>query len=184
MNSKKVTCFLIVLVIALAIIFLILKMPKKGKEEIQEYIPEEEISEQQTMQTLVTLYYTNNDTGELLPEARLIDAKSLIENPYRALVELLIAGPKNDRVTANIPRGTAVNSAELEGDMVILDLSKEFVEDVKIGEKEEKKIINSIVSTLVELKEVNSVKILIDGEEGKEFADGGVNFKEAFFKES
>lgn len=184
MNSKKITYFLIVLVIVLAIIFLVLKLPKKKKEEIQEYIPEEEISEKQTMQTLVTLYFSNNDTGELLPEARLIDAKSLIENPYRALVELLIAGPKNDRVTANIPSGTVVNSAELDGDMVVLDLSKEFVDDVRLGEKEEKKIVNSIVSTLVELKEVNSVKILIDGEEGREFADGGVNFKDAFVKES
>lgn len=184
MNSKKLTYFLIVLVIILAIIFVFLRLPKKDEEEFQEYIPEEEISEKQTMQTLVTLYYSNSDTGELLPEARLIDAKSLIENPYRVLVELLIDGPKNDRVTANIPKGTVVNSAELEGEMVVLDLSKEFVDDVKLGEIEEKKIINSIVSTLVELKEVNSVKILIDGKENKEFADGGVNFKDAFVKES
>ena len=38
---------------------------------------------------------------------------------------------------------------------MFLDLSKEFIEEVKLGEKEEKKIIDSIVSTLQELKEVN-----------------------------
>ncbi len=184
MNSKKVTYILIAVIIVLLIVFVILKWPKEKKEEISEYIPEQEITESQARQTLVTLYYCNSETGELLPEARLIDAKELIQNPYKTLVELLIAGPKNEKVKANIPQGTIVNSAELQGDMVILDLSKEFISGVKLGEEEEKKIINSIVNTLVELTEVNSVKILIDGEGNREFEDGAINFKEPFTKET
>ena len=69
MNSKKLTYFLIVLVIILGSIFVITKIPKK-EEKGEEYIPQEEISDKQAMQTLVTLYYINSDTGELLPEAR------------------------------------------------------------------------------------------------------------------
>ena len=182
MSRKKIMYFLIVLFIVLVIVFTFFSLSKEKDEKIQEYIPEEEISEQQNMQTLVTLYYNNSETGELLPEARLIDAKSLIENPYKSLVELLIEGPKSDRVTSNIPNDTHVNSAELDGNIVILDLSKEFIDNVKLGEEEEKKIINSIVRTLVELKEVNGVKILIDGKENQEFADGNVNFKDCFIK--
>ena len=184
MNSKKVTYILITIIVVLLIVFAILKWPKEKEEEISEYIPEQEITESQARQTLVTLYYCNSETGELLPEARLIDAKELIQNPYKTLVELLIAGPKNEKVKANIPQGTVVNSAELKGDMVILDLSKEFVNGVSLGETEEKKIVNSIVNTLVELTEVNSVKILIDGEENREFEDGAINFKEPFTKET
>ena len=184
MNNKKLTYILICVIIILAIIFIILKLPKKESEKISEYTPEEEITEKQSMQTQVTLYYNDVETDGILPEARLIDAKSLVENPYRTLVEMLIDGSKNDRVITNIPTGTVVNSAELNGDMVILDLSDEFVHEINLGEEEEKKIIKTIVSTLVELKEVNSVKILINGNEGCEFADGAVNFKEPFTKQS
>lgn len=183
MDSKKVTYILIIVIVVLGIIFAILKWPKEEKEEIIEYTPEQEITESQARQTLVTLYYCNSETGEILPEARLIDAKELIQNPYKTLVELLIAGPKNEKVKANIPQGTTVNSAVLKGDMVVLDLSKEFVKGVNLGEVEEKKIIHSIVNTLVELTEVNSVKILIDGEENEAFEDGAINFKEVFTKQ-
>ena len=184
MNNKKLTYILICVIIILAIIFIILKLPKKESEKISEYTPEEEITEKQSMQTQVTLYYNDVETDGILPEARLIDAKGLVENPYRILVELLIEGSKNERVRASIPKGTTVNSAELIGDMVVLDLSKEFIENVNLGEKEEKKIISSIVNTLTELKEVNSVKILIDGEENCQFEDGGVSFKEVFVKKN
>ena len=38
-----------------------------------------------------------------------------------------------------------------------------------LTEKEKNNIINSIVNTLTELTEVNSVKILIDGQENSQF---------------
>ncbi len=36
--------------------------------------------------TIVTLYFVNNKTGEIVPEARNIDAKELIENPYEKVI--------------------------------------------------------------------------------------------------
>ena len=44
-------------------------------------------------------------------------------------------------------------------------------------------IINSILKTLVELKEVNGIKILINGEENLKFPDGKVIFNEVFYLE-
>lgn len=58
-----------------------------------------------------------------------------------------------------------------------LDLSNEFIENNSV---EEKTIINAIVNTLTELNEVNGVKILINGQENKEFKGGKVNFKDTF----
>ena len=71
---------------------------KKENATIEEYQPEEEISNEQMRQTIVSLYYKNKETGELMPEGRIIDSKELLGNPYKKLVELLIEQPKNDKL--------------------------------------------------------------------------------------
>ena len=50
------------------------------------------------------------------------------------------------------------------------------------GTEEESKIVYSIVNTLVELTEIESVKILIDGKEGLCFEDGQIDFKSPFVR--
>ena len=155
---------------------------KKENATIEEYQPEEEISNEQMRQTIVSLYYKNKETGELMPEGRIIDSKELLGNPYKKLVELLIEQPKNDKLESAIPNETKVNKAELKNDIVYLDLSKEFIEKHINGEKEETVTIYSIVNTLTELTEVNGVKILIDGEEDKAFKENKIKFTEAFVK--
>ena len=145
-------------------------------------VTQEEISERQERQTLVTLYFVNKETGVLMPEARLIDAKLLTQNPYSTLVGLLLNGPKNDKLESVIPAGTRLNSVSLEKDMAIVDLSVEFIKGVEKGAEEESKIVYSIVNTLVELTEIESVKILIDGKEGLCFADEALNFKSPFVR--
>ena len=98
------------------------------------------------------------------------------------MVELLIEAPKNDKLESAIPEGTKVNNAKIEGDIVYLDLSKEFIENHAGGQEEESLTIYSIVNTLTELTEVNSIKILIDGKEDESFKDGKINFSEPFLK--
>ncbi len=154
----------------------------KEKTVSVEYQPEEEITNEQMRQTIVSLYYKNKDTKELMPEGRVIDSKELLENPYKKLVELLIEAPKNDKLESAIPEGTKVNNAKIEGDIVYLDLSKEFIENHAGGQEEESLTIYSIVNTLTELTEVNSIKILIDGKEDESFKDGKINFSEPFLK--
>ena len=58
---------------------------KKENATIEEYQPEEEISNEQMRQTIVSLYYKNKETGELMPEGRIIDSKELLGNPYKKL---------------------------------------------------------------------------------------------------
>ena len=150
MNKKiflKIIIITILLIIAGILIYVkVVNKPSKTAET--EITPLEEITDEQE---------------------RVVDAKVLLENPYKALVEMLIEGPKSDKLKTNIPKETKVNNAELVGDMVKLDLSQEFlnnqVGDIEIASKS----IYEIVDTLTELNEVNSVKILIDGEENKKF---------------
>lgn len=175
--NRKTLIIIIVLVIAIAITEILLWSNRSKNTEENVIQPQEEITDEQMRTALVTLYYMNKETKELTPEGKMIDVKKLLADPYETLINLLIEQPKNEKLQSAIPNGTKVLGAELKGDIVYLDLSNEFIENNSV---EEKTIINAIVNTLTELNEVNGVKILINGQENKEFKGGKVNFKDTF----
>lgn len=177
---KKIFILIIILIIMIGAGIFYFINSKKEKEEINEYQPQEEISEEQERQTMVSLYFINKNTGELEPEARLIDVKELINNPYTTLINLLIEGPKNENHENPIPEGTTLINSSIEGDVLKLDFSAEFINNHTGRLEEERKTIESIVNTLTELTEVNSIKILINGEENKSFTDGQIDFSQEF----
>lgn len=178
--NKKTLIIVIILIIAIAITGVLLWQSKKGNIENNVIQPEEEITEEQMRTSLVTLYYINKESKELSPEGRMVDVKTLLTNPYETLTNLLIETPKNEKLQSPISNGTKVLGAELKGDVVYLNLSNEFIENYEGGEDAEKLTMKAIVNTLTELNEVNGIKILINGQEDKEFKDGKVNFKEVF----
>ena len=181
MKKKMIITIIGIILIGLCIIGWFVN--KQKKEVVEEYVPQEEISEQQLRETMVSLYYQNKETKELIPEGRLIDAKMLLKNPYELLINLLIGNPKNENLETVIPKDTKIHKAEIKGDIVILDFSKEFIDNHEGGEEAEKKTIQSIVNTLTELTEVNGVKILIEGKENQTFLDHKVSFEKVFKKE-
>ena len=152
----------------------------KEIQENNEIVPEQEISDDQLRQTIATLYFFGKESAKLEPEARQIDVKLLIDNPYKTLVNLLIEGPKSEGLLKLIPDQTKLNNIEIKEGIVYIDFSDEFIKEQNLGESQEKIIINSILKTLIELNEVNGIKILINGEENKSFPDNGVTFSEAF----
>lgn len=174
MKNKKIgIIFIVILVIVLIGGYLGIRYVKNKQKEtiVEEYIPQEEITENQVRQTIVSLYFPAKETNELNPEARLIDIKEIINNPYEKLINLLIDGPKNDKNKKIIPEGTKLNKSYLDEDCLVLDFSAEFLNYSQEDEKEKTNMINSIVNTLTELTEVNRVKILIDGNENNEFKE-------------
>ena len=145
-----------------------------------EIVPEEEISQDQLKQTIVTLYFLGKNSEKLEPEARQININYLLENPYKTLINLLLEGPKNDELIKLIPKGTKLNNIEINNNIIFIDFSEEFIMDENLGEEKEKLIINSILKTLIELNEVDGIKILINGEEDKCFSDGIITFENEF----
>ena len=139
-----------------------------------EYTPEEEIDVAGLRQTVVSLYFNQKDTNTLIPEARRVDVKDL--------TKLLIDGPKNEGLEKVIPEGTKINKIELKNGTIYLDLSSEFIQNHKEGAEAESRTIYSIVNTLVQLNEVEAVKILIDGNEDASFKDNAISLKDAFVK--
>lgn len=177
-----------VFIIAIAIICIVLVVigvycfTKKGENnEITEYTPQEEITDEQMRQTIVSLYFKKDNN--LMPEARLMDVKELIESPYEQILTMLIEGPKNESLQKTIPEGTKINKIEKQGETLIIDFSQEFISNHVGGEQEEKLTLQSIVKTVTELTEINEVKIKINGEENKEFQDGKIKFDQTFNRE-
>lgn len=187
MNNKRTLIILIAIIIILGIIgyYINIQIQKnKEKNQIIEYTPAEEITEEQLRQTIVSLYYNNKDTNILIPEARSIDVKELTKDPYLTLINLLIEGPKNEKLEKVIPEGTKVNKIELKNNIVYIDFSKEFIENHEGGVEKESNTIYAIVNTLTQLNEVEAVKIIIEGEEGRSFKDNCIKFNEAFVKKN
>ncbi len=180
MNKKIILLIIIALILIGLGVWYFFFYNLGEQTSVNEIIPEEEISEEQMRQTIVSLYFYNESTQSLVPEGRLIDVKELVEEPYKKLMELLIEGPQNSSLTKTIPDGTKINKIELKGDILYIDLSKEFIENHSGGETKESSTIYSIVNTMTNLTEVNSVKLLIDGEENKAFKDNLIKFDDPF----
>ena len=182
MNKKVFIMIIGILIITIIGVGGYWLLQKNNRPEEKEIEPQEEISDEQMRQTIVTLYYQNKETKELMPEGRMIDAKELLADPYTTLLKLLLEEPKNEKLQKVIPEGTRVLKTELKGDMLYVDLSKEFIDNHAGGEEAENITIYAIVNTLTELKEVNSIKVLINGKEDQGFKDGKKNFKNAFVR--
>lgn len=180
MNKKIIVLIIIIFIILSIGVWYFFFYSKNTESQLNEIIPEEEISEEQMRQTIVSLYFYNDVEKSLASEGRLIDAKDLLKEPYKKLMELLIEGPQNTNLKKTIPEGTKINKAELKGETLYLDLSKEFIENHEGGEEKESITIYSIVNTMTRLTEVNAVKILIDGEENKAFKDNKIKFDDPF----
>lgn len=186
MSGKKLLMFIGIILGIIFVVFLgwLVTLNKNAEKNIiNEIIPEEEISNSQLRQTIITLYFMDKEKGKLEPEARQIDALMLLENPYELLINMLIEGPKNENLTGIIPRDTKINNIEIKDGIVYIDFNDYFIKEQNLGDIQEKIIINSILKTLVELKEVNGIKILINGEENLGFPDGAINFNEIFYAE-
>ena len=99
--NKKLWIILVILVVLLIVgvgIFLIIQNSGEENFSTNEIQPEEEISDEQMRQTIVTLYYKNKETKKLMPEGRIVDAKSLLSDPYATIIKLLMEEPKNTKI--------------------------------------------------------------------------------------
>ena len=174
MKNKKILILFIVSVILIVVIgyFAIKFVKQKKSNEIQnEYVPQEEISDEQSRETIVSLYFADKETGLLKPEARLVNVKDLIKAPYNTLVERLISGPKNDKLKVVIPENTKLLNASLDKECLTLDFSSEILNYNKDDSMLKNNLIYSIVNTVTELNEVNKVKFLVNGQASSDFEE-------------
>ena len=170
MKKKKIIAIITLILIVIVGLFIFKNITVENTvDEYQDYTPQEEISDEQLRQTKVTLYFANSETGALETEIRVIDANKLIENPCKVLMEMLIKGPESSNLVRLIPEGTLLHEITLESSCAVINVSNEILncenEEIKL------KMINSIMKTLENLKEVESIRFLINGEQSDQFSE-------------
>lgn len=169
-KRKKIIVIITLILIILMALFIYNNVSiEKENEEYQDYTPQEEISEEQMRQTKVILYFANSETGELESETKIVDANLLINEPYKEIMNWLIKGPQSSNLKKLIPEGTSMHDIKVEKSCAIINFSNEFLNYET--EENKLKIINSIVNTLTNLKEIESVKFLINGEENENLSE-------------
>lgn len=121
----------------------------------------------------VCLYFGDEQKTKLVKEIRYLDideAKKGASALASAIVKELIAGPKAKGLTAVLPEGVSLRSpVTVDGRVATVDLTREFIDNHPGGKTLEELSVYSIVNALTELKEIERVKIIINGKEIKNF---------------
>ena len=123
----------------------------------------------------VVLYFGDEAKTKLIKEIRYVDikeAKKGAETLASIMVKELIAGPKAKGLTAVIPEGASLRApVTIEGRVATVDFTKEFVDNHPGGKELAELTVYSIVNSLTELKDIERVKIAINGKNTKNFKD-------------
>jgi len=126
----------------------------------------------------INVYYADAMGEYLVGEARVVSS----ENKYVDALNELMKLPIDGSLHRLVPESTKINSITVENGLAKVDLSKEFVEDRFQSDTVDILLIYSIVNTLTEFPEVNSVSFYIDGE--KLDILGGLAIDEPIFRRS
>ena len=128
MNKKRMLGAIITIAfVGIGIYFLFKNIElKKVEDEYQDYIPQEEISDENNQQTKIILYF-KNENDELENEIRVINANILLKEPEKQLINYLIKGPQNNNLQKLIPDGTRLNEIKIEKNCAIINFSNEIL---------------------------------------------------------
>ncbi len=168
--SRKV----IVATSALFALFLVYMIPKDEIKQL-ENIPENiEYVESQVEEQTVFLLNRDNLLGRTqVVASETTDPLSKVKDALQTLIQ---EGPNESRVPngfkAIIPSDTKINSIDLQDGILKVDFSKELL-DVK--EEMEEKVVEAIVYTATNIKEVKNVIIFVDGDVLTKLPKSGIN---------
>ena len=152
--KNKIPVIILLIIIFLFVGWFAIKNHKNNKK-INEYIPEEEISTKQLRMTNISLFFLNEENGEIGEEIRQIDSKELLNNPEEKLINYLIEGPKNEKLKKIIPENIKLINIEKNNGILLI----EFSENISNLENYEK-IKKAIIQTVSQLNEINNIKII------------------------
>ncbi len=112
----------------------------------------------------VNLYFANADFNGLQADSETISLSpdTTLEH---AVMSRLLSPSSSGKLKSAVPEGTGLNDVYVSEGMCIVDLSREFVDNVVHDELHEGIAIYSIVNTMTELPMIDSVKILVDGKD-------------------
>ena len=144
------------------------------RQDSSEEEEEEEITEENGKTDLEETSEENNETGPLTVKVYYADSnvqylvgeERIISGAYKYLVTFieLLKSPLEPGHIALVPETTKVNKINFDNGNITLDLSPEFINDRFEGDAVDILLVYSIVNTLTEFPEINTVDFYISGE--------------------
>ncbi|MGI6085534.1 MAG: GerMN domain-containing protein [Acetivibrionales bacterium] len=123
----------------------------------------------------VILYFGDEQQTKLIKEIRYVDikeAKKGAETLASVIVKELIKGPKAEGLSSLIAEGATLRSPVTIAERVAtVDFTKEFIDNHPGGKVLAELTVYSVVNSLTEMKEIERVKITINGKATKNFKD-------------
>ena len=136
---------------------------EEGATSVEETSTEEETTGEEKAEAeeiTINVYYSDQMAEYLVPESRII----LSDNKYVDALYELMKKPIDSSLTPLVPDTTIINSVTIEEGNAKVDLSQEFLDDRYVSDTVDILLLYSIVHTLAQFQEVNSVTLYIDGE--------------------
>ena len=155
---------------------------KTNKEELEEDLTptssltiDEEEAAVLNEKVPVILYFGDEQQTKLIKEIRYVDikeAKKGAETLASVMVKELIKGPKAEGLSPLIAEGTSLRApVTITERVATVDFTKEFIDNHPGGKVLAELTVYSIVNSLTEMKEIERVKITINGKATKNFKD-------------
>ena len=112
-----------------------------------------------TSPSAINVYYANSTGEYLVGEARTVSGENKLVDAFYELMK----DPIDSSLHVLVPSSTKINSITVKDGLAKVDLSQEFLDDRFVSDTVDILLKFSIVNTLTEFKEVNSVIFYIDG---------------------
>lgn len=113
------------------------------------------------MKLPMKVYFIDPMTGLMLPENRTVSIENnqLVESVIKAIQ----AGPKNKKLISPLDELVRVDSVTFEGKTCYISLNRIFIDNPVWNQQNKNLVLATIVNTLTELEQVQSVQFLIEG---------------------
>ncbi len=157
MIKKTITRRIIVASLALFVLLILYCFPTKEEQDINEQIDYIEVEGQ-------PIFFIDSNNYVARTNIVIEKESDLIKKAQNILESLTINSKKKDYIPngfkAIIPENTKINSLTIEKGLLKVDFSKELL---NISRDNEEKLIESIIYSLTELKDVEQIMIFIEG---------------------
>ncbi|MBE6933211.1 MAG: hypothetical protein E7464_07530 [Ruminococcaceae bacterium] len=110
----------------------------------------------------VRLYFADPQ-GRFLMEEQRSKPADIAMSQQEYILRSLITGPQSESLSPTIPRGTMLLSVSVQDGACLVDFSAEFRQNRPEQELQERMTIFSVVNSLTQLEEIETVEILVEG---------------------
>jgi spore germination protein GerM len=164
MDKRKTIIVLVVIAVIIVLLLLISNRKDKNTELIDP-------NEENIRVVQIALYFKDNNTQKLDKEYRFVNIEDVKVDVAGTIMKELTNGPTYENLVATMPTGTKVNNIEIKNNQIILDVSKEFMDNKSSNLEDQTLTIFSVVNSLTEIKEIDQVRFLVDGKEVEKYGD-------------